>query len=104
MKTIQLKGAALEAALNCRRISDDHDKERKAMLVRYQDEAERHSEVTQAQLAAELAIIERETGVGLTDGCDARQLDLRYVDLGFAFVNVDDKAEAHTLTLSQLQG
>jgi hypothetical protein len=105
MKTIQLKGAALEAALKCRAISDEHDKERKRIIQQCEADMEKVCEITRDEMSAQLAIIEQQSGVSLRDQplegtmC---QLDLRYVALGLAFVNVDDKKEGFEALVSQL--
>lgn len=104
MKTIQLKGAALEAAVNCRAISDAHDKGRQVLIEKVEAEMATFCKITHEETSAQLAIIERETGINLTKGAAEQtcQLDLRYVHLGLAFVNVQDDADEHTAADSQL--
>lgn len=97
MKTIQLKGAALEAALNVRRITEAHERGLDELKERFAKEVDTFCSITQDETHSQLAIIERAAGVTLTHGEASRRcvLDLRYVTLGYAFVNIEDEQSEH---------
>ena len=103
MKTIQLRGAALEAAAAVHRLSKAHDLAINELKARFQAELDAVCSKSRTDTDAQLRIIEQATGEGLRprlDGGEA-ELDVRYVDLGLAFVNVQDQSDKHVILESQ---
>lgn len=103
MKTIQLKGAALEAAINIKAINDAHERALDEIKARFAKEVDAFCRITREETESQLAIVEQATGVQLMDGQKSKtcQLDLRYATLGLAFVNCMDDQEAHEHVFSQ---
>lgn len=93
MKTIKLTGAALEAAHKVTVINSEHLKEKLRLFKEAEAKLAAACRVCDEEIKVQLAIIQEQTGVELSVDGNA-QLDVRYLPLGLAFVNIDDGKES----------
>lgn len=95
-KIIQLKGAALEAAQVIYKASQEYNRDRKNVIEVAEREFAAQKKHLDTLMAPALAIIREATGVDIAATCEDcggfqhdAGLDLRYMPVGLAFVNID---------------
>lgn len=102
-KIIQLKGAALEAALHIREVSDHHDNERLRLIEECEHKMEQVCKHTNRLINEQLEIISDQVRIPLAgpQRSPRAELDLRYTSLGLAFVNEADDTGEEVVSTSQ---